>query len=439
MRAIGRGTMFDKNKYLYPEIECVDLKTLKQLQLRRLQATAKLAKENSPLYRKKFKNIDVSKIRSLEDLSNLGFTTKSELITENPYTNLAVPLDQVIEVHFSSGTTSRPVPSFFTRQDIKNSSKALARTWHMQGVRPSSVFSMLAPYGLFSAGMINHNALQHIGAFVIPVSNSPTNKTINILKEYKVNSMGAVSSYYLYLAYKMKQMGLGPDDFQLTLGIAGGEPLSNKQRSYVEKNLDIDLYDQYGLSEIDTGIAGECKYKNGLHILSDHAYPEIVDLKSGIVLSPGEEGELVLTTLSKSASPLIRYRTGDITSLNFDPCECGRTHPRINKIKGRVSETIFYKGLKIERDYIENLITTIPEIDQFIWQLILEGDMTNQSIRLKILPTYPSRSNNLNKKISSLFIDKIGINIELDTFSEQAVGELKTSKLKHFIDSRKKE
>jgi len=256
------SVFWDKQK------ETISAVNLKSLQLAKLRESVKFAIEHSIFYkqRKKLSRHDAG-FNSLDEFSKkIPFTTKEDLLQGGLYENLCVPKKGLIEVHFSSGTSAKPVYSFLTKQDIKKSSEYLARTWYMQGVREESTFAMLASYGLFSAGLLNHYAIQQIESFIIPIGGSSALKTLNILREFSVDSCAAVASYYPYLIATAKQNKIRLNDLQLRYIIAGGEPFSENQRNYVEKEFNAVMYDQYGLCEINTGIAGECAEKNGLHI-----------------------------------------------------------------------------------------------------------------------------------------------------------------------------
>src|SRR4030042_6251463 len=232
------------NKYYDKKIETLDANSLKKLQTAKILSMLNYVKKYSPLYSKMYKNIDLNEIKSLKDFETLPFTTKQDLVKCYPFGSLCVSKRSVSEVHFSSGTSNKPIPTYLTERDLKLSNKALARTWYMQGVRKGTVFGMLASYGLFSAGLLNHYAIQKIGAFVMPISSSSTDKTINLLIEYKVEEIAAVASYYLYLINKIKESRLNKNSFNLKIAIAGGEPFTDSQRKYIEENLGVKLLDQ---------------------------------------------------------------------------------------------------------------------------------------------------------------------------------------------------
>lgn len=422
---------FDERK------EKITLKNLRSLQDKKIRDVLKFVVEKSYFYKNK-KNLtsDNTNFSSLEEFSEkIPFTTKEDLINLEKYDNLCVPEEDIIEVHFSSGTSNKPVSSFLTKKDIKESNKYLARTWYMQGVRHNNTFAMLASYGLFSAGMINHYAIQNIGAFVIPVGSSSIIKTLNIFKEFSVDSCAAVASYYLYLINIAELNAVNLKDLKLQHVIAGGEPFSENQRRYIENKLNVSLYDQYGICEINTGIAGECLEKNGLHILADYVYPEIVDPLTGKKLGDNMEGELVLTTLHKEASPLVRYRTGDITSITHEPCPCGRTMPRISRIKRRVTETIFYKGVKIEAAYISRLLEGLSDyLNPYVWQIEINYVLGRDKFIFKIIPTKNNKK--IINYIETHLKKSLGFNVKIIIFNETELQQMGTSKVKNFIDNR---
>ncbi len=424
-------TFFDEGQ------ETISVNELRKLQLERLVNSIAYALDNSPFYRsKKHLYGEDTLITSLEDFARFPLTTKEELRSSQTYDILAVQKEQVTEVHFSSGTSGNPVYSFLTKNDIANGNKFLARTWHMQGVRQGSTFAMLASYGLFSAGLLNHYAIQHLGAFVLPVGGSSPEKTLKLLKMFSANATAAVASYYPYLASYAKEHGIDPHALELRSLIAGGEPFSEAERSYIQDQFGASMYDQYGLCEINTGIAGECSEKNGLHILADYVYPEIIHPETGVPLKEGALGELVLTTFFKEASPLLRYRTGDMTSITYEPCPCGRTMPRIARIERRVAETIFYKGIGIEKSYVAAILDGLKDrLNPYVWQLEVSRSGGKELALLKIVPE-GEHDERLLGNVADYLYQQLGFRVSVNTFTQAELSNLGTSKLKHFIDNR---
>lgn len=427
-----------KNKtFLNEKQETVPMETLKSIQLKKLRESIRFVAKNSDFYKQK-KNISINHacFISFEDFSKkIPFTTKEDLLQNKIYENLCVPKEDIAEIHFSSGTSNKPVFSFLTKKDISESSEYLARTWYMQGVKKENIFAMFASYGLFSAGLINHYAIQNIGSFIIPAGNSSALKTLKILAEFSVDSCCAIASYYLYLITMAELNNISMKNLRLKHIIAGGEPFSEKQRHYIEKKFRANMYDQYGLCEINTGIAGECSEKNGLHILADYVYPEIIDPNTGDVLGDDTEGELVLTTFHKEASPLIRYRTGDITSITHKPCSCGRTMPRIARIKRRVTDTLFYKGIKIEKPYVANLLESLSGyLNPYIWQMEIDSVSGKEEITLQILPVKNNKKS-LNH-IMAYLQKNLDLRVKIGVFSKEELAQLGNTKLKKFNDKR---
>lgn len=419
--------------------ETISVADLKSLQMAKLRESVTFAIEHSDLYmqRKKLSPHDAS-FNSLDEFSRkIPFTAKEDLLRGELYENLCVPKKDLVEVHSSSGTSARPVYSFLTKQDIQKSNEYLARTWYMQGIREESSFAMMASYGLFSAGLINHYAIQQIKSFIIPVGRSSALKTLEILREFFADSCAAVASYYPYLIHAAKHNDISLKDLRLRNIIAGGEPFSEKQRRYVEGEFSAIMYDQYGLCEINTGIAGECAEKNGLHVLADYVYPEIVNPANGEVLGEDQEGELVLTTFYKQASPLLRYKTGDITSISYAPCPCGRTMPRISRIKRRVTDTLFYKGINIEKSYIAKLMEDLRDyLNPYIWQIELKTDSGRDEAVLKIVLEQQGEENSALDHIMAYLQKSLGFKITVRTFTADELADLGNSKLKNFLDTR---
>lgn len=423
---------FDRKK------ETVPVEELKSLQLKKLRATVKLVSTKSKLYIQK-KNLSPHgfDFKSLGEFSEkIPFTTKRDLLECGMYENLCVDKNQIVEVHFSSGTSAKPVFSFLTKKDINEGNEYLARTWYMQGITTESVFAMLASYGLFSAGLLNHYAIQQIGAFIVPIGGSSAYKTLDLFRAFSVNACAAVASYYPYLITVAKENGIRPENLHIRHIIAGGEPFSEGQRQYVESYFGATMYDQYGLCEINTGLAGECKEKKGLHILADYAYPEIIDPNTGEILGEGQEGELVLTTLHKEASPLLRYRTGDITSITYGPCPCGRTMPRISRMKRRVTDVLFYKGVKVEKEYVAALMVDLCDlVNPYIWQMEVTSVDGRDEIVLKVV--LETQDDAALSRAAAYLPEKLGFNVNIRVFTKNELTELGNSKLKNFLDSRK--
>jgi phenylacetate-CoA ligase len=428
-----------RSEELYdPDRETLSSDKLSNLQFELLKEAVSHAVHCSPFYQERASRSSTSyNFDSLESFrKKVPFTTKQELRDARPWSTLAVPKRDLHEFHFSSGTSGHPVASYLSHDDVKEASLHLARTWFMQGVRDDSTFAMLASYGLFSAGLLNHYAIEHIGAFILPIGSTPSQKCLDVMQRFEANSMAAVASYYPYLVTMAPQFGLNVRDIGIQHAIAGGEPFSESSRTHIEDAFGCTLLDQYGLCEINTGIAGECAYKNGLHILADYVYPEIVDPNTGQNVPDGVIGELVLTTLKKQATPLLRYRTGDLTSITRAPCRCGRTMPRIARMTRRTIETLFYKGLKIEAPGIHEALTPLaPMVSPDLW--ILEADSSNghDTLTLKVALN-PLSGNDTLDRVTQVITPLIPARITVVSFTLEELHHLGVGKHKHIKDTR---
>ena len=295
-----------------------------------------------------FKSLSVkSLIDTLEELEELPFTTKADLRNNFPDGMLAVPYSEIVRLHSSSGTTGRATVVYHTRNDIHNWTELVARSMYMTGVRKDDVFQNMMGYGLFTGGLGLHYGSERLGALTIPASSGNSKRQIWLMKEFKTTVIHITPSYALHLYSIFEEEGIDPrKDLHLRIAFLGAEPYSEETRRRIEEMYGIDAFNSYGLSEMNgPGVAFECPVKNGMHLWEDSYIPEIIDPATGKVLPDGEEGELVLTTLVREGMPLIRYRTGDITRLFSERCQCGRTHKRIDRIKGRSDDMIIIKGV----------------------------------------------------------------------------------------------
>lgn len=324
--------------YWQRELECMDRAELERLQLQRLVATLKRVATNVPFYRKKFQELQLNpdQLGSLEGLRDYPFTTKQDLRDNYPYGLFAVPLRDVVRVHASSGTTGSSTVVGYTRQDIVTWSDLVARILTGAGVTANDVIQIAFGYGLFTGGFGLHYGAERVGASVIPISSGNTKRQIKIMQDFKTTALVCTPSYALKMADVMMDLGVNPNGLSLRYGLFGAEPWSEAMRQEINARLGIRATDNYGLSEVmGPGVAGECQECNGLHISEDHFYIEILDPDTLEPVPPGEVGELVITTLTKEAFPVIRYRTRDLTRLLPEPCPCGRTFVRMSRMLGR--------------------------------------------------------------------------------------------------------
>lgn len=357
-----------------PQHECMTREEMEQLQLERLQATLNRAYKNVTCYRSKFNDLGIvpEDINSLADLSKLPFTTKEDLRLNYPYGMFAVPLREVVRIHSSSGTTGKPTVVGYTKNDLKMWSNLVARFMTAAGVTHDDVVQIAFGYGMFTGAFGLHYGSETIGAAVIPMSGGNTEKQIMIMQDYRTTALVCTPSYAITIADRMEKLGIDPKSLSLKVGLFGGEPWSEAMRKEIESRLSISATDNYGLSEIiGPGVAGECQHKCGMHISEDAFIPEIIDPETCQVLPPGSVGELVLTSISKEAFPMIRYRTRDITSLEYAKCDCGRTTVRMKKTMGRSDDMLIIKGVNVFPSQIEEVLMAI-EGCQPHYQLVVD-------------------------------------------------------------------
>ena len=335
------------------------------IKFERLQATLNRAVTNVPFYHDLFaKNgIVPEKVRSADDLANLPFTTRDNLVENQPYGFFAVTLRDIARIHSSSGSTGRPVVVGYTKNDRNHWAEVLSRILCAVGIDSQDIVQISFAYGLFSGGFGLDMGAEHMGATVIPVSGSDVEQQIKIMHDYHTTCLFSTPSYAMQIANVMAHKRMRTQELTLRRGLFGAEPWSEEIREKIESSLGIEAFDIYGISELmGPGIAGECECKCGLHIWEDHFFPEIVDPESGMPLKEGEKGELVVTTLTRESMPLIRYRTGDLTSITYEPCDCGRTHARLSRIANSQKDLIIVRGVNVYLRDIEEILNRLFEI-----------------------------------------------------------------------------
>ncbi|TXK90246.1 phenylacetate--CoA ligase [Parageobacillus sp. SY1] len=347
-------------------IETASRKAMGVLQLERLQQTVKRVYEHVPFYRKKFDEIGVKPdhIRTLDDLKKLPFTTKKDLRDNYPFGLLAVSIQDCVRVHASSGTSGKPTVVAYTKNDINHWADIVARAIAIAGGVPGNIVHNAYGYGLFTGGLGLHYGSERLGAVTVPVSGGNTDRQIMIIEDFKPDIICGTPSYVLNIAERMKELGKDPRQTSLKYGIFGAEPWSEEMRRTLEQEFGIKACDIYGLSEvIGPGVAMEChEAQNGLHVAEDHFFVEVINPDTLEPVGEGEEGELVFTSLTKEAFPVIRYRTGDIASITKEPCICGRTTTRMSRIKGRVDDMLIIRGVNVFPSEIEHYLLTVPEL-----------------------------------------------------------------------------
>jgi phenylacetate-CoA ligase len=371
--------------YWEKEIETMDRKTLEELQLSRLKATI-LQASKTPFYEKVFRErgINPERIKSLEDLSRLPFTTKDDLRENWPYGLVAVPREELVRLHSSSGTTGRATVIFHTAKDIETWTNLLARCMYMVGMRKTDVFQNMMTYGLFTGGLGFHYGAEKIGALVIPAGAGNSKRQIQLLYDFETTAIHIIPSYAMHLSAVFEEVGRDPRSTKVRMAFIGAEPHSEQMRRKIEEIYGFKAYNSYGLSEMNgPGVAFECPYQDGMHIWEDNFLVEIVDPHTLKPLPEGERGELVLTTLAREGMPIIRYRTKDLTRILPGPCPCGRTHRRIERITGRTDDMLIVKGVNIFPIQIEKRLMEIPGVGKN-FLIILERENYNDSMTVKV-------------------------------------------------------
>ncbi|RLF63707.1 MAG: phenylacetate--CoA ligase [Thermoplasmata archaeon] len=369
--------------------ETMPLQDLKELQLKRLKNVVRTVYEKNEFYHKKLKDAGVKPddIKTLDDITKIPFLTKDDLRQYYPFGLLCTPLDEVVEVHASSGTTGKPVVGAYTKNDLEVWGEVMARSLYANGLRRGDVMQNAYGYGLFTGAHGFEKGAQKIGAMVVPISSGNTKRQITIMKDFGTTALASTPSYSLYMAEVAEEMGFSPaDDFKLRLGLFGAEAWSDEMRKAIEKRWGITAYEHYGLTEIiGPGVVSECEEKH-LHINADHFLPEVIDPKTGEQLEPGEEGELVFTTLTKEAFPVLRFRTKDIAVYTEEECECGRTLPIQSRIKGRSDDMMKVKGVIVFPSQVEEAMMKVEGISgNYVLVKERKGAMT--SLKVRVEPT----------------------------------------------------
>jgi phenylacetate-CoA ligase len=370
-----------------PDFETMPRQALEAVQLKRLQATIERIYATVPFYKTAFDKAGIGPqdIKHLDDLQRLPFTTKLDLRDNYPYDMFAVPMEQVVRIHASSGTTGKPTVVGYTQNDINTWAELMARSFSAAGATSRDILHNAFGYGLFTGGVGAHYGAEKLGMAVIPVSGGNTRRQITIMQDFKPTILCGTTSYILHLAEIAEEMGVDFRDLHFKAGIFGAEPWTENMRTELEAKLHLKAIDIYGLSEVmGPGVSIEChEEQKGLHVFEDHFIVEIIDPDTGEVLPNGETGELVFTSLTKEAFPIIRYRTKDITSLNPVPCACGRTHIRMNKPSGRSDDMLIIRGVNVFPSQIESVLMETKEISPH-YQLVVDRVKNLDTLTVKV-------------------------------------------------------
>jgi phenylacetate-CoA ligase len=366
-----------------PEAETMPRAARERLQLHRLQDIIRWATEHVPFHRER---LGGATVRTLADLASLPFVRKTDLREQYPFGLLAVPRREVARIHASSGTKGKPTVDAYTAGDLDLWREVMARALTAAGTRRGDLLHIAFGYGLFTGGLGFHDGAERVGMTVVPVSSGNTARHHLLLQDFKPDVIAATPSFALHLAETLAEQGGKPRDLGLRVGIFGAEPWTDGIRIAIERAFGLSAFDIYGLSEIiGPGVAGECEARDGLHIADDHFLPEIIDPASGTVLPPGREGELVFTTVTKQAMPLVRYRTGDITTLTVEPCRCGRTSARMARVKGRSDDMLIVKGVNLYPSEIERTLLAVEELAPH-YQLVVDRGATLARLEVQVEP-----------------------------------------------------
>jgi phenylacetate-CoA ligase len=372
--------------YWQKDIETIQRRNLEALQLKRLQQTVHLANKNVPFYQDRFSELGIrpKDITSLKDIQKIPFTSREDLRANYPFGMLAVDKEQVVRLHTSSGTTGKPKAIFFSKRDINQAAELIARCLVMTGTTTGDVLQNMMTYGLFTGALVMHYGAEKVGVLVIPAGPGNTQRQIALMKDFRSTTLHITPSYALYLASVMHNEGIHPQrDLALRRAYLGSEPYSEETRNKIEEFFGIDVYNSYGLSEMNgPGVAFECTEKDGMHLWEDNFILEIIDPETCQPVPDGEKGELVLSTLCREAMPILRYRTRDIVTVLPGKCRCGRTHRRISRIIGRSDDMIIIRGVNIFPQQIERVLMGIKAVAQN-YQIVLES-YDQMTVRVEI-------------------------------------------------------
>ena len=438
--------MTKSNTYAFQPVSAPDYlpkPVLLELQFARLKAIAGRAYERVPLIRSRMdeRGITPDSLKAVGDISRLPFTTKSDLRDTYPFGLFASPMEEVVRLHASSGTTGKPIVVAYTQGDVDVWTSVMVRSFAMAGLHQGDVVQNAYGYGLFTGGLGAHYGAEGLGATVIPISGGNTERQIMVMKDFGVTAICCTPSYFLHMIDRAAQMDIDLRKLPLRAGVFGAEPWTGSMRKHIESQANIRAFDIYGLSEIiGPGVAIECECQDGLHIFEDHFYPEIIDPEKGAVLPDGEEGELVLTTLSKQAMPMIRYRTRDITALMPEPCPCGRSLRRMRRIGRRSDDMLIIRGVNVFPSQVEAALLqvegTLPH-----YQIVLTRihGLDQMEVQVEVTPeTFSDRIGaleELNEKIADTVEHVLGIRVQV-TLVEPNTIQRSEGKAKRVIDRR---
>ncbi len=431
--------------FWHEEIETMDRADLERLQLQRLKNIVEYCYNRVPFYKKRLDEVGMTpdKITALSDIENIPYTTKDDIRDTYPFGLFAVDKKEIVRIHASSGTTGNPTVVGYTKNDLKNWTECVSRLVVAAGATSDDIVQIAFGYGLFTGALGLHYGLENIGATVVPTSTGNTEKQLKLMKDFGTSALVSTPSYALYIAEVAKDIGIDCRELNVRLGLFGSEGCSNEMRAKVEDAWNLFATDNYGMSELcGPGVSGECRYRCGMHFAEDHFLPEVIDSVSGKVKARGDEGELVVTTLTKEGIPLLRYRTKDITRLHYDKCECGRTHVRMDKPLGRADDMLKIKGVNVFPTQIESVLVSIPEVGPQ-YQIVLgtKNYMDTFEINIEVLDPAMLTSfrdlENLQMKVRHKLQTVLGLDAKINLVEPKSL-ERFVGKAKRVIDNRQK-
>lgn len=427
------------------EIECMSREEMRKLQSEKLIQLVHHVYTNVAFYRRRMDEMGVktSDIQSIDDIVKLPFTYKTDLRDNYPYDLFAVPMKDIVRVHASSGTTGKPTTVGYTKNDIENWREVVARCLTMAGISSDDIMQVSYGYGLFTGGLGVHYGAETIGCTVVPISGGNTRRQLQLMSDFGSTVLACTPSYALHLADALEEFGYTLADMKLKIGVFGAEPWTENMRLELEKKLGIQAHDIYGLSEImGPGVANDCIHHAGLHVHEDHFYPEIVHPDTKEALADGTEGELVFTTLTKEGIPLLRYNTRDLSTLNRETCECGRTLVRMKKITGRSDDMLIIRGVNLFPSQIEHVLLEMGETSAH-YMLYVDRENNLDTLELKVELDESKMADtirdlqNLSKKISHALNSAIGLSVKVTLVEPKTIARSE-GKAVRVIDNRKK-
>ena len=426
-----------------PEYEAMPREELEALQLTRLKSLVARVYERVPLYRRKFDDaaFDPASLESLEDLQRVPFTVKDDMRSAYPYGMFAAPMRDIVRVHSSSGTTGQITVVGYTRGDIERWSDLMARTYVSGGATPDDVVQVTYGYGLFTGGLGAHYGSERLGALTIPVSGGNTKRQVQILKDFGVTVLACTPSYALLIGETALEMGIDPRELPLRVGVFGAEPWSESMRRQIESVLGVTAIDIYGLSEVmGPGVAAECVHQNGLHVFEDHFLVEIVDAETLGPVADGEYGEVVFTPLTKEGIPVVRYRTRDISRIIAEPCVCGRTFRRIERITGRSDDMLIIRGVNVFPSQIEQVLGGVTGVAPH-YQVVLSkrGALDNVEVQVEVAPEFAfdevRELERLQRRVKAEIESALAVSIEVKLVEPKSIARSE-GKAKRVVDMR---